>query len=204
MKHLLSLAVVVLLLPAALFASSTASVDLTNVGGTLTSMGNGGLTLTNSVLVSFDGIVGGGDLGSVTFTTGALTSGSLQYGGTFAAGGTFSAYENGTHGMPNGVLFSGTFTSATWTLITLSNGSHEYTLTGTLEGTLGNGAPSYGTTVQLTANTGMGYFTGSALLSSGDSNVVVPEPGSLTLLGTGLLGIAGIIRHKMQPPGQSG
>ncbi|HLZ40253.1 MAG TPA: PEP-CTERM sorting domain-containing protein [Candidatus Sulfotelmatobacter sp.] len=203
MKHLLSLAVAVLLLPAALFASSTASVDLTNVGGTITSMGNGGLALTNSVLVSFDGIVGG-DLGSVTFTTGALTSGSLQYGGTFAAGGTFSAYGNGTDGMPNGVLFSGTLTSATWTLVTLSNGTHEYILSGTLEGTLGNGATSYGTTVQLTVNTGTGYFTGSTLLSSGDSNVVVPEPGSLTLLGTGLLGIAGIIRHKMQPPGQSG
>jgi hypothetical protein len=203
LKQLLSLAVVALALPAALFATSTASIDLTNVGGTITSMSNGSLTLTGSTLISFNGTTGN-DLGSVTFTTGALTSGSLQYGGTFAAGGTFSVYGNGTDGIPNGVLFSGTFTSATWTLVTLSDGTHQYTLTGALQGTLGNGGAAYATTVQLTANTGTGYFSGSVSLSSGDSNIVTPEPGTLSLLGTGLLGIAGLLRHRMKPPGQSG
>jgi hypothetical protein len=39
-------------------------------------------------------------------------------------------------------------------------------------------------------------FNGSAAISSGDINVAVPEPGTLALFGTGLIGIAGLIRHR--------
>ena len=90
-----------------------------------------GLSLTGSTMFKFDTIVGA-NLGSVSFTTGAFTSGDAQNGGTLAAGGTFTITGNGSGGVPNGVIFSGTFSSATWTMETLSDGTHNYILSGAL------------------------------------------------------------------------
>jgi hypothetical protein len=122
-------------------------------------------------------------------------------GGTFAAGGTFSITGNGTGGIPNGVIFNGSFTGpVTWTLVTLANGTHNYTLTGSLSGTWYTGGTISGATVQLTINTGRGFFDGQTNISSGDTNftTAVPEPGSLRLLGTGLLGVASMVRRKLR------
>lgn len=130
-------------------------------------------------------------------------SGSLAQGGMFAGGGWFTITGNGTNGIPNGTVFSGTFDGpVTWTLLTLSNGTHNYTLTSTggLSGMSGSGFKTVGATVQLTINTGKGFFDGSTTISSGDSNLalVVPEPGSLGLLGTGLIGLGGVVRRKLK------
>lgn len=202
MKKILLLAALALALPTAVFASS--SVDFTNSGGTLAGSSSG-LTLSGSVLIAVNGLNGGGlisgnNLGSVSFSTGALTSGSLQGGGTFAAGGSFMVSGNGTNGVPSGTLFTGSFSGpVTWTETTLANGTHNYTLTGTLAGWTGSGTAVQGVTVQLTINTGKGFFNGSTTISSGDTNIAAtPEPGSLTLLGTGLLALGGLLRRKMK------
>jgi hypothetical protein len=188
-----------LTLPQAALADK--STDFSNIGGTLAGS-NAGLSLTGSTLVAvatFPGTPTTGNLGTVSFSTGALTSGSLQMGGTFASGGNFTINGNGTNGVADGVLFSGAFSGpATWILTTLANGTHNYTLTAVVTGTMGSTAVQ-GVTVQLTVNTGKGFFNGATSIAGGDTTVVsfVPEPSTLAMLTTGLLAIGGGIRRRL-------
>jgi hypothetical protein len=207
MKRILWMVLLTLALPMAAFATS--SVDFTNSGGTLSasSGSNPTLSLNGSELIAFNasGTPVTGNLGSLSFTTGALLSGSLMgscattcVAATLAGGGSFVINGSGK-GVPNGVIFTGTFTGPVyWTEITNANGTHNYELTGSISGTWYTGMTVDGATVQLTINTGRGWFNGSTTISSGDTNILVPEPGTLALFGTGLVGLGAVLRRKLR------
>jgi hypothetical protein len=128
-------------------------------GGTLTAA-TSGMSYSGGTIIQYNTATG--TLGTVSFSTGSLTSGSIQMGGTFNGGGSIAVTTNGDNDTYNGVDFTGTFAGlSVWTLVTLANGTHNYTLTGNVtnsEGIVG--------TLQLTINTGKGFFNGSTSISS--------------------------------------
>lgn len=186
MRRVLLLVLLALAVP---LAASASSIDITNTGGTITGSTAGGLTLTGSVITVY-GAITGPNLGSVTFTTPAFSSGNVTMGGTIGAGGTITITGNGSvSGVPNGVIFTGTFTSATWQVV----GSN-YVLLASIVSTSG---ATTGVASELTVSGTLGE-DGTIKLSSGDISLTtaVPEPGTLGLLGTGLVGIGGLLRKR--------
>ena len=185
MRRVLLLILLCLALP---ILASASSVDIQSSGGTITGS-NAGLSLSGDTITKY-GAFGGSNLGTVAFTTGPFVSGSAAGGGMIGTGGSFTVTLNGSvSGLPSGTVFNGNFSSGTWAVH--PNGS--FTFTADMNALTGNGK---GTIVLITFS---GSLANGINVASDDiviTTTEVPEPGTLGLLGTGLVGIGGLIRRK--------
>ncbi|MGC2197716.1 MAG: PEP-CTERM sorting domain-containing protein [Terriglobales bacterium] len=164
------------------------SLDIQNRGLLSGSGSSSGINMTSGISqVRLNGGVLPGIDGSVSFDTGSFT-GSLLGGGTFNAG-TFEISFDGV----GTVLFASNF-SGSWGKIS----DDLYELIGTFSATV-NGLQLNGVTKQffeLESEDGKLSFDdvhGKTCITP----AAVPEPGTLTLLGTGLLGLGGMVRRKL-------
>ncbi|MFY9559261.1 MAG: PEP-CTERM sorting domain-containing protein [Terriglobales bacterium] len=197
MRRVLVLALLALALPMAAWADG---IDLVNKFGTI-SISAAGITSKGSQLKQFNGVVAapGHSLGSVSFSTGALVSGSIQAGGTFSdAGSSFVVIGKGQQVPHKGVIFNGAFVGpVAWTLVSQNGQSLTYTLSGTIQGTLWNGRFVTGATTQTIYSSQGQLSQGIGHIRVGNTGILTPEPGTLGLLGTGLVAIAGMVRRKL-------
>jgi len=175
------------------FSSSAfaTGISLDNSGGTLSTAG--GLQLTGATLTFvtglgslYDGNVSG-DITALNFSIGAPNTGSIASGSAkwTTGGGSFSFDDSKT-----GLMFNGTFTCSaslpcTWSESSLGSSSSGF-FDAPFAGTL-NGKPVTGLTAQI--NLGGGN---DGVISA----TVVPEVGTLGLVGMGLLGMAGLTKRK--------
>ena len=195
MKAALLFIVLALALPLTAFADG---IVLTNQLGSI-AISNAGITSIGSQLTSFNGVKAapGHSLGSVSFSTGVLTAGSIAAGGTFSSSGsTFNVTGSGK-GVPHSAIFTGSFTGPiTWTLTSKIGATLTYTLSGTISGMLYTGRMVSGTTTQTIYSTSDQMSKGIGHVRAGSTTLAVPEPNTLLMLGTGLGAMAGLFRYK--------
>ncbi|HXW89087.1 MAG TPA: PEP-CTERM sorting domain-containing protein [Terriglobales bacterium] len=211
-KAVAIVALAVLAFPLAALADNTSSDIITwfNTDATVSTAG-GVLSLTtaitsvtlanNSTLTALPG----SSLGSISLTSGALVPSSSV------------SFANGCLASSGGCSFS--FAASSFTITSTSKGvpgwSGEVTpgTDVTLSGTCGHGECIYSVIASLSSSNGqvvgstdltfstIGKFKGGSSITTsragGLTNITVPEPGTLGLLGVGLFCLAGVLRRKL-------
>jgi hypothetical protein len=177
--------------------------DMAGTGG-LGTIGSTTITSKGSQLTQWNSYTG--HLGTVAYATGALQSGSISGGGVFAGGGYFDIVGIGawakklTGETRNPIdLFTGSFNGPVdWTLVSQGKSSATYNLTGAIVGTIWTGRLVNGTTTQSITIDNKGQLNqGIGHINMGGTGISTPEPGTLGLLGTGLVAVAGMFRRKL-------
>lgn len=162
------------------------------------------------------------NFGLVTFTTGLPTGSFTSTSLDFGAGGSITIVSNAAFQALTGIaagttLFDGYFTgTTTLTQINfppvscnatcLANFNYHYTLQGPVAGII---HPALTALLNLpNTNTGSGFFFSLQFGFNGPTDnignpeggfvsVLAPEPGTLALFGTGLIGLAGVLRRRL-------
>jgi PEP-CTERM motif len=196
----LTLALAVLVFPIAAIADN--SISWSSSAASI-SASAGGLSFSNSTVTDVtlgNGTTLSGNLGTLSLTgSGSLVSGSLTNG---CAGGCSFLFANSSFkisGSGGGPGWTGEVTPNTDVTLKLDRPCVGTTCTYTITASLSssNGQPVGFTVLNFATN---GKFTGGSFTTSragGFTDVTVPEPGTLGLLGVGLFCLAGVLRHQL-------
>ena len=171
MRRVFLLALFALALPSLALADSMDFAFGGQLGTTASTSGTATATNTLSVTSSLLDLNFTPASGTVTVSTGTLSSCSA---GLCFSGGTIDVWNSSSQ-----LLFHGSFDG------TVSSGNGVTSINANL-----GGSPVIAGFTFLVSKTGS---------VSGDFTVTTPEPGTLGLIGTGLIGLAGLARRKLRP-----